>query len=115
MTYRDFLEILKNFSESEAFSTIVAGAFGAFFGAWGAQAVISRNQAKERVIAELNSVRAALMLGFSISNAFVGLKKQHILSLQQQYEEAQREFKKFQQLAANHRGPQQLVFNLHTD
>jgi hypothetical protein len=83
---------VKQFVASDAFSTLVAGAFGAFFGAWGAQAVISRGQSKQSMVGELNSISAALALCFTISNHFMSLKRQHVRALRDDYEQALQDF-----------------------
>src|SRR5262249_29178133 len=80
------------FTASDAFNTLVGGAFGAFFGAWGAQVIISRGQTKQAMITELNSVSAALALCFAISNRFMSLKRQHIRALRDDYERERRDF-----------------------
>jgi hypothetical protein len=74
--------------QSSASSSIFTGAFGAFFGAWGAQAVISRGQRRQLVIAELNSINAALSVCFSICNTYANLKKQQALPILQAVEQA---------------------------
>ena len=44
MHWQAFPEMARQFIASNSFETLVAGAFGAFFGAWGAQAIITRNR-----------------------------------------------------------------------
>jgi len=48
-------------------ATIVAGGFGAYFGAWSAQAIIARKQDRQSVVAELNSINAVLAADFMIT------------------------------------------------
>ena len=59
-------------------ATIVAGGFGAYFGAWSAQAIVARKQDRQSVVAELNSINAVLAADFMITNVFIGFKKQHV-------------------------------------
>lgn len=76
----------QNFLLSESFlSTLLASAFGALFGAWGAQLVISRKQARDALVSELNSISAALGLCFSVCNLYIALKKQHVKSLRDNF------------------------------
>jgi len=115
MYWQSLSETAWQFIVSDPFDTVVAAAFGAFFGAWGAQVIISRNQTKQAVIAELNSVSAALMLCFSICNRFVSLKKQHVRPLRDQYMGAKRALDDFLEAAKTHTGPQPPVFEFSLD
>ena len=74
-------------------ATIVAGGFGAYFGAWSAQAIIARKQDRQSVVAELNSINAVLAADFMITNVFIGFKKQHVLGLRTRYEEGVKHIK----------------------
>jgi hypothetical protein len=60
---------------------IVTGLFGAVLGAW----ITGRRDTKRQVIEELNSLRAARAICFSICNKFLALKSQHILDLHRDY------------------------------
>ena len=73
-------------------ATIVAGGFGAYFGAWSAQAIIARKQDRQSVVAELNSINAVLAADFMITNVFIGFKKQHVLGLRTRYEEGRQAY-----------------------
>lgn len=81
MDWQSLLACAKALVGSNAFDTVVGGAFGAFFGAWGAQGVISRGQRRQSIVTELNSISAATVLCFSISNAFIAFKRQIVLPL----------------------------------
>jgi hypothetical protein len=93
----------------DAFNTVVAGAAGAFFGALGAQVITSRGQAKQAIVAELNSVSAALSLCFVICNRFISLKKQFIRPMRDQYEQTQKHY------CASRNAFHRAVFELHAD
>ncbi|MGX1196232.1 hypothetical protein [Parvibaculum sp. MBR-TMA-1.3b-4.2] len=84
-------EILK----SSAFATVVVGAFGAFFGALGAQFAIGRSQRKRELVADLNAVNSALSLCFFTSNTFLAAKKQHIVPMWSAYSSLQNDCKRF--------------------
>ncbi len=83
---------VKQFVASDAFNTLVVGAFSAFFGAWGAQAVIRRGQTKQTMVGELNGISAALALCFTISNRYMSLKRQHVRAMRDSYEQALQDF-----------------------
>src|SRR5262245_64947286 len=67
--------------------TLASAAFGAFAGAW----INNRIQTKRAIIEQLNAVRAALVLCFSISNRFMLLKRQNIRPLRNRYVKARPE------------------------
>ena len=115
MDWQSLSETAKQFIASDLFRVMVAGAFGAFFGAWGAQRAINRNQTKQAVVTELNSVRAALMLCYSICNQFAALKKQQVLPLRNRYVEARQAHDEFLKAAKTHIGPPPLVYELRAD
>jgi hypothetical protein len=106
--------VVRQFIASEAFSTLVAGAFGAAFGAWGAQAVISRGQKRQAIVAELNSVNAALTLCFAITNRFAGLKRQHVRGMRDRYEQAHQDFEASRK-APHPGGAQKKVIDVRAD
>jgi hypothetical protein len=115
VTWQSFIEIARQFIASNSFETLVAGAFGAFFGAWGAQAVITRNQTKLAVITELNSANAAFTLCFSICNKFLSLKRQHIRPMRDRYMATYKQYIQFQKLKNKNDGSSRRVFELHAD
>jgi hypothetical protein len=86
------IDTARDFAASEAFKTLVAGAFGAFFGAWGAQIIISRNQNRQAVVTELNCINAALGLLLSILQIFIGLKQQHVGPMLDRYAKQQKAY-----------------------
>jgi len=65
------LEMAKQFVGSNLFGTLVTAAFGAFAGAY----LAGRVQHKRAVVAELNSIKAALSLCFTICKAFDSRKE----------------------------------------
>jgi chaperonin GroES len=68
--------------------TLASAAFGAFAGAW----INSRVQTKRVVVAELNSVSAAMSLCFSICNISIGLKRQYVAPMHDAYERTLKEY-----------------------
>jgi hypothetical protein len=91
--------------------TLASAAFGAFAGAW----INNRIQSKKAIIQELNAVRAALVLCFSIANRFIALKRQHVRPMSERYRQACQEHEKFKDRALTHRGQPPLVYEFHAD
>lgn len=61
----------------------VGGLTGAFGGALGAQHIAERAKRREELLKELRNTNAAIMVSFSICNAALALKKQHVLPLKE--------------------------------
>jgi hypothetical protein len=70
--------------------TLLAAAFGAFAGAL----ATSRRDNRRAVTAELNCINAALMLCFSICNAFIALKRQHVRPMAERYTSAREQYRR---------------------
>jgi hypothetical protein len=62
--------------------TFFTAAFGAFAGAFAA----SRAHNKRTIVAELNALNAAHELTVAIANIFLGLKRQHVVPLKEDFE-----------------------------
>src|SRR6516164_2632197 len=106
MDLHSLFETLRSYAPPYFFGTLVAGAFGAFAGAWAA----GRVHTKRAIVAELNSISAALALCFSIRGLFIGLKKQHVRPLRDRFEQAKHEF---QEATKGRKGP--VIYTLLTD
>jgi hypothetical protein len=119
MDWHGLSELGRRVVDPSKFDTLVAGAFGAFAGAVGAQVIISRSQARQAVVAELNVVCAAAALCFSMCNNFLGLKKQCVLSLYEEWTKADAEFQRVQALnklrSKLRSGSEQVQYELHAD
>jgi hypothetical protein len=70
--------------------TLITAAFGASVGAW----ATTRRETKRAIVAELNSVRAARMLTFSVCNRCIAIKRQHIRPIYQDHAAA---YEKYQE------------------
>jgi len=92
------------------FGTLMSAAFGAFAGAW----INSRIQTTKSIVTELNNIRAALILCFSISNRFVALKRQHVRAMRDRYVQADQEHDEFLKTRAQRRGIFTLIVDLQT-
>jgi len=112
MEILSFFEAIKKFVATWPLDTVVAGGFGAFFGALGAQLIISRSHGRQAAAAELNSVATAQTLCFSICNVFLALKRQHVRPMAQRYDEVRAAHKTFLETA---RQGQPRVFEFQAD
>jgi hypothetical protein len=63
----------------------VGGLTGALGGALGAQHIIERTNRRAELLRELRNTNAAIMIGFSIVNAALALKKQHVQPMYEQF------------------------------
>jgi hypothetical protein len=81
MNLPEATNLISTILQSTAFNNLTTGAFGALFGALGAQAIVSRQQRRQSVVTELNNVNAALSLCFSTCSAFANAKRQHALPI----------------------------------
>jgi len=74
MNIQPVIDFAKPLFTLDLFRTLIGAAFGTFAGAW----ISSRAERKKTVIAEINSVSAAIELSINICNRFMTLKKQII-------------------------------------
>ena len=65
---------------------LVGGCTGAVGGALGAQHIAERAKRREDLLKELRNTNAAIMVSFSICNAALALKKQHVLPLKELFQ-----------------------------
>lgn len=80
------LEALKsNFSIA-----LVSGFAGGYAGAAAAQHVIEKTKRREELTKEIRNTNAATMVAFSICNACLALKKQHVKPLYEQFQKDKR-------------------------
>ncbi|RWA97849.1 hypothetical protein [Mesorhizobium sp.] len=84
---------------------LVGAMAAAYFGAWGAQRMISRDQQRQAVVAELNAISAALSLCFNISNVFISLKGQFVRPMHGRFLDGEAALRQFQAQTARSRSP----------
>ncbi len=65
---------------------VVSTFIAAFAGTWGAQLLAERKADRKALLSELRGTNAALGLVFTIANAYITVKKQHIRPLVEDYE-----------------------------
>lgn len=76
-------EFLHNHAPQNGWGTFFTAAFGAFAGAFAA----SRAHNKRTIVAELNALNAAHELSVAIANVFLGLKRQFVVPLNENFEQ----------------------------
>lgn len=74
---------VRSFVNSNFFTAL----FGAFAGAVGAQVIAEKLERKELILQEIRNVNAAISICFNICNSAIGLKKQNVLGLIENYKE----------------------------
>jgi len=70
------------------FSTALAGAAA---GAYGAQFIAERNERQRRLLREIRSTNAAIIVAFSITNMFYALKRQYVKELKERFEKQKKD------------------------
>jgi len=68
------------------FTTVVGALAGAGIGAWAAGYISERNKIREQLIKEIRDTNAAIVLALGVMNCGVGLKRQHVKSLKEEYD-----------------------------
>ena len=72
---------------NSAFVISLAGAaLGAFAGAYGGQRIVERGKLRGELLQEIRNTNAATMLAFTICNAAIGVKGQHVKNLTENFE-----------------------------
>ena len=90
-----FFESTWSFANSNFFIALISTFFAAFFGAFGAQRIIEKAKNKDTLLKEMHNANAAIMVAFGICNSFLGLKKQHIKSLKETFDQAKKDLEYF--------------------
>ena len=70
-----------NFANSQFVSALMGALAGAFAGAYAAQRSASRSKRKDEIVAEIRQTNAAMSVSFTIFNAAIALKGQHVARL----------------------------------
>lgn len=105
------LEALKsNFSIA-----LVSGFAGGYAGAAAPQHVIEKGKRREELTKEIRNTNAATMVSFSVCNAALALKKQHVQPLYEQFHRAKQEIERFLQQRAAGQIPREHAFEFTAD
>jgi hypothetical protein len=83
------------FLNSNLFIAFVGGFTGAIGGALGAQRISERNRRREEKLKELRYTNAAIMVGYTICNAALALKKQHVQPMRESFLNAKTDLEAF--------------------
>lgn len=89
------LKLTWEFLNSAFVIAFVGGLVGALGGALGAQHIIERTSRRSEIVRELRNTNAGIMVGFSIVNAALALKKQHVQPMYEQFEAHRVDLAKF--------------------
>jgi hypothetical protein len=83
-------------SLNSAFTTSLVGALaGAYAGARAAQVITERAKEREALVAQVRATNAAIMVSFTVCNAYLSLKRQYIKELYETFNAARGELDEF--------------------
>jgi hypothetical protein len=91
---------LSNFFESPFFISLMGALAGAYFGAWAAQRNAANNKFRDELLREIRSSNRGVMLGLSIINVALAMKRQHISPLKCSYDEDLERLKQYKNAPA---------------
>lgn len=84
--FADAVEGSKLFFNSAFVTALVGSLAGAFGGAWAAQRIAERAKQRDEILREIRNTNAAMALAISITNTFLGMKKQHVKRLYEEFQ-----------------------------
>lgn len=73
----------KDFFNSTFFTSVIGAFFASFAGAYGAQQLAEKTKARDRLTAEIRDTNAATNVAFSLCNALLSIKGQHVRRLKE--------------------------------
>jgi hypothetical protein len=80
-------ESVTQFANSNFTTSLLGAGFGALAGAWAAQRIADRAKLREQLLHEVQSTNTAIELAYVICNNYLNLKEQHVLPVQQRYDQ----------------------------
>ena len=83
----------KDFFNSTFFTAIAGSLAGAFAGAYGAQRIAERGKQRNELLKEIHNTNSTIMVAFGICNSLLSLKKQHVKSLKDTYDDQKAKLK----------------------
>lgn len=117
-TSNDAIGALKAVLESNFVTALVGSVAGAFGGAWAAQRIAERSKLRAELLNEIQQANAAASMAYGVANAHLGLKRQFVKGLREDYLEEQKRFGLFQEAVRAGKVPSRQPFhldaNLHT-
>lgn len=107
------LEYLGKFLNSGFTIAFIGALAGAFAGATGAQRIIERSKGREELLKELRNTNAAIMVSFTICNTVLGVKKQIVKPLYEQFRQDRAAYQAFlaQSRTGQNQSPKRFHFN----
>jgi hypothetical protein len=106
---------LTDLANSNFITSLVGSLAGAFGGAWAAQRIAERSKVREDLLREVRAASAGASLLYGIANAHLGLKRQFVKALWDNYVERKKEFLLYQQARRVGTVPPQQIFNFEAD
>lgn len=98
------------------FSTAVVGSLtGAFGGAWAAKKIADRSKLREELLKEIRNTNAAATMIYGIANTYIGLKKQHVKRLYEEYHSQRDNFELFLKSSQARMAPPRQTFQFNAD
>ncbi len=96
--FESFLSLLRwerlaALANSQFFSSLIGALAGAFAGATAAHKIAEKAKEREAYLEQLRATNSAIMASYLICNAYLGLKKQQIVGMYQQFSEKSEELK----------------------
>jgi hypothetical protein len=113
--WQDSFATTATFAESNFITALVGSLAGAFGGAWAAQRLAERTKLREELLKEIRNTNAASTMLYGIANAHLGLKSQHVKSLQDKYLEESTKLDLFLKARKAGTVPPQQVFQFNAD
>lgn len=93
----------------------IGGLTGAVGGALGAQHIAERAKRRDELLKELRNTNAAIMVSFSICNAALSLKKQHVLPLKELFIHEKEALAAFKEKRRTGAVPKDVEYHLEAD
>lgn len=78
--------LLTNFLESPFLISVFGALAGAYFGAWAAQRNAANSKLRDEFLREIRSANRGILLGLSLVNVALSMKRQHIAPLKSSYD-----------------------------
>jgi hypothetical protein len=94
---------------------LVSGFVGAYAGAAAAQRVIERSKRRDDLTKEMRNTNAAIIVAFSMCNAALALKKQHVKPMHELFHKTKAELEEFLQARASGRIQGTTPYNFTAD
>jgi hypothetical protein len=92
MSWSDFTAAVATLANSNFTTSLIGSLAGAFAGAWAAQRISEKAKTRELLLKEIRHLNAAATILYGVANTHIGLKKQHVKKLHDDFEEERKRF-----------------------